>query len=189
MRTSLLLLTIAFLSFCSASSDPFQDFNADLTMSQDNQHQFLMSISRYIGGLPRHGTHENKFESRFDEHYSQIASDHRLELLHVDSEASFTYFLATRPARSLYEKRVAIGGRFQINDRDSLVHYEEIFRTWRMDETDLTTKSGFLFKKMLHGADLTPWYPENSGEEEYIEFPNSLITYDPQLRQWTSTVQ
>lgn len=189
MRTSLLLLTIGLLTFCSSTSDPVQDFNADLTLSQDDQHQVLMSFSRYIGRLPRHGSHENKFETRFDEHYAQIASDHRLELLHVDSLSGFTYFLATRVAPSIYERRVAIGGRFQFNEQDSLVHYEEIFRTWKMDEATLATKSGFLFEKMIVGADLTPWYPENSGDEEYIEFPNSLITYNPQLRQWTSIVQ
>lgn len=156
-------------------------------MTQDDQHQMILSVSRYIGRLPRHGTHQNKFESRFDEHYVQIASDHRLELLHNDSESGFTYFLASRIAPSLHVRRVAIGGRYQFNDQDSLVHYEEIFRTWKMDETELTVKSGFLFQKMLDGEDLTPWYPENSGEEEYIEFPNSLVTYDIQLRRWTTT--
>jgi hypothetical protein len=189
MRTSLLLLIIGFLTFCSSSADTATSLRADITLSQDEQHDFLLSISRYIGRLPRHGSHENKFESRFDDHYAQIATDHRLELLYVDSETGFTYFLATRFAPSLYERRVAIGGRLQRNEQDSLVHYEELFRTWKMDQADLAVKSAFLFEKMVDGTDLTPWTPEHSGEEEYIEFPNSLITYDPQLRQWTSTVQ
>lgn len=189
MRTSLLLLIIGFLTFCSTSADTETTTYADLTLNQDEQHNFLLSISRYIGRLPRHGSHENKFESRFDDHYLNVAKEHRLELLHVDSETGFTYFLATRPAPSLSVKRVAIGGRFISDSQDSLLHYEEIFRTWKLEEADLTAKSSFLFQKMVEGTDLTPWTPEYSGVEEYIEFPNSLITYDPQLRQWTSTAQ
>jgi len=189
MRIPLLLLLIVFTSFCSSSADTKTTFDANLSLNEREQHDFLISISRYIGRLPRHGNHDNKFESRFDDHYLAIAKEHRLDRLHVDSETGFTYFLATRIAPSLYERRVAIGGRLQFNERDSLAHYEEIFRTWKMDDAQLAEKSLFLFRKMVDGADLTPWTPEHSGTEEYIEFPNSLIKYDPQLRQWTSTVQ
>lgn len=185
----LLLLLLTFLTACSTSADSEIAVDAASVMNDAEQHDFLASISRYIGRLPRHGTHDNKFESRFDDHYLAIAKEHRLDLIHVDSETGFTYFLASRLAPSLYERRVAIGGRLKFNDRDSLIHYEEIFRTWKMEEAQLAEKSTFLFKKMVDGADLTPWTPEHSGDEEYIEFPNSLIQYDPQLRQWTSTVQ
>ncbi len=163
MRLPFLIAILTSLTFCSKAPDSVESFAAEQVLSPDDRHQLMMPIVRHIGdGL-------------------------ELELIHVDSTTGFTYFMVTRAAKSLYEKRIAIGGKLKTDSADSLIHFEEIFRTWKMTEDQLKPKSALLFRLMIEGKDLSPWYPENSGAEEYIEFPNSTITYDPQLRKWTTT--
>lgn len=165
MRFALVIALLTTLSCCSPAPDSIESFAAEQQLSPDDRHRVMMPIVRYLGeGL-------------------------RLDLIHTDTSTSHTYFLVTKPAKSLFEKRIAIAGRFHLDETDSLTHFEEIFRTWKMTEDQLTPKAAFLFRKMIEGVDLNPWTPEHSGDEEYIEFPNSTIIYDPQLRQWTSTAQ
>ena len=54
-----------------------------------------------------------------------------------------------------------------------------------MDE--LLPKVDLLFGKYLKGYDLSMYYPENSGDEDYIEFPNSESFYVKEDRVWKST--
>lgn len=163
MRLTPLIALLTLFSACSPASDPSRTFAAEQLLSPDDRHRVMMPIVSHLG------------------------EGHRLDLIHIDSLSNTTYFLVTKPARSLYEKRIAIGGRYVVDASDSLTHFEETFRTWKMTEDRLVPKSAFLFGKMVDGADLTPWTPEHSGDEEYIEFPNSTITYDIQLRRWTSS--
>jgi hypothetical protein len=40
---------------------------------------------------------------------------------------------------------------------------------------------------MVQQEDLKPYYIENSGGKEYIEFPNKEVWYDKKTRQWISS--
>src|SRR5690625_6390117 len=41
---------------------------------------------------------------------------------------------------------------------------------------------------MIDSNDLSIYYPENSGSEEYIEFPNAYTQFDTATRRWVSTL-
>lgn len=153
--------------------------------SEDLSQELLNRFARYYAKLPSKATQRTKFEPRFDEGYAELAGRHRLDLHYYDAESNHTYLLVSRIAPSLQVKRVATGIKFRM-EGDSIAHYEEIFRTWKMPEEELAQKGGLLFDKMTKGEDLSPYYSVNSGEEEYIEFPDEHTSYNVEKRAWES---
>jgi hypothetical protein len=140
-----------------------------------------------MGKLAPNATHETKFEQEFDDHYAKLAAEHRLEWCFENNKSGDLYFLASRPAISRLVKRVGIGVKMRRESDGRIVHYEEVFRTWKMLEPELAEKGRFLFDLMVKGKDLSPYYPENSGDVEYIEFPNADTYFDVEKRIWVST--
>ncbi len=69
-------------------------------------------------------------------------------------------------------------------ENDSIVYYEEICRTWKMEEDELKTKTAMLFEKVLNEEDLSPYLTKNSSPEFYIEFLDDLNYYDVKDRIW-----
>ena len=174
----LLLGSLANLSSCN-QKDPY---HPDRNLSESEQQQILLTTVRYLGHLPRGGTHANKFDSAFDEYYSKLALDFNLE--GYTEKDGYEYFLASRIAPSLSVKKVATGVKMQRDSDGSLTYYEEVFRTWKFEIPEMQEKGLMLFDKMVKGEDLGPYYPQNSGKEEYIEFPDSKVTYDVKDRIW-----
>jgi len=183
-RLAMCLLLLAAFA-CSNNAD-VNRYAALNSLNDAEQEKFIYEIIRYMGKLAPQADHLNKLEDRFDEAYRSIASDHRLDLFHTDDATGFTFFLASRIAPSLHVRRIGIGGRMSVNESGEITHYEELFRTWRMPDKDLFEKGGMLFMKMINNEDLSPYYPENSGKEEYIEFPNSDTYFDTDERVWVS---
>lgn len=183
----LLLSCLILLPFC-ASPEPPPDYAADRTLLGAEQADLLSEISRYVGRLPRHGTHQTKFEARFDEHYAVVAAEHRIDLAHVREADGTLHVMVSRIAPSLHIKRVGIGIAIRRDTDGRITHYEEVFRTWRMTEEELAIKGGMLFHRMVAGLDLAPYLPETSGGIEYIEFPNQHTHFDIDQRQWVSTL-
>lgn len=142
----------------------------------------LQSIIHYMGKAPENVSLAERFDTRHDEYYLDIASRHKFEHYYIDENA-IHYYLISRPAPSLYEKRVAIGGKLKLNEQHELVEYEEIFRTWKMKDEDLKVKGLLLFDWMVNQKDLSPYYRANSSEE-YIEFPDEHNYYDKTDRAW-----
>lgn len=150
------------------------------------EQEMLMHIIRYIGKLPPKGaTHKNKFDPLFDGHYAQAVQEHRIDLYHRDTTTGDTYLLVSRIAPSMTVKRVATGVHLRMVG-DSIVYYQEVFRTWKMPEEQFTEKSTLLFAKMVRGENLSPYYPQNSGKEEYIEFPDAHTRFDTTQRIWVN---
>ncbi len=146
---------------------------------------FLYRIARYVAPLVKQASHENKFDSRFDELYLHGVKALRLEAYHAASDG-YQYFLVSRIAPSVKEKRVATGGRLKLDGATGdIVGYEEIFRTWKMEEPVFTSRTALLFEKMVSGEDLSPYYTVNTGDSSlYIEFPDEHTIYDKQQRVW-----
>lgn len=95
------------------------------------------------------------------------------------------YFLITRPAPSLYGKRMAIGGFFRSPDQMSIQGFREHFHTFKMKPEVLREKSALLFEKMVNGEDLSPYYHNRAKSgEEWIEFPDDLYQYDSLQGEW-----
>lgn len=171
---------------CSSSNQNMYD--AQLMLSESEEKEMLYSVMRYMGHLAPRATHETKSDSIYDEHYRELADSHSLQMLYQHPEEGYVYFLITREAPSLYSKQVATGGKLLIDEEGELAYYLEEFRTWKLAEEELTVKSGLLFQEMIDGNDLSIYYPENSGSEEYIEFPNAYTQFDTTTRRWVSTL-
>jgi hypothetical protein len=184
MRSAIFLLAILlFGTGCEKNTNDISSFSAD-SLTEAEQEEFIYSIIRYAGRLAPQATHETKFEARFDDDYRKIASDFTLHFIQ-NSDDQTTYFLISRIAPSLHLKRVATGGELRI-EAGSITFYNEHFRTWRMEELEMMEKSALLFGKMIKNESLALYYPENSGEEEFIEFPNTDVWFDTESRLWVN---
>ncbi|EON76877.1 hypothetical protein ADIS_2748 [Lunatimonas lonarensis] len=179
LRVFILLASLVF-SACGVSQyDPGQ-------LAEEEREQLMYQMVRYYGKLPkRHADHQNKFEERFDSYYLAHAKEHEILAYHYDGGGR-EYLLIKREAPSLYKKYVATGILFERSPSGDIRYYEEVFRTWKMPEEQLKQKATMLFTKMVKGEDLSPYLPENSGEEEYIEFPDKRNAFDPSSRRWLS---
>jgi len=175
------LYILLFLILFSACSKPNIDVH-QITLKE--QRTIILSIIRYMGHLPKKGSHLNKFDSQFDEYYSKLALDYTLEAYHADSE--YEYILTSRVAPSLKIKKIAIGIKLKRDKNGQILFYEEVFRTWKFVEEEMIEKGQMLFVKMIQGKDLSPYYPQNSGKEEYIEFPDERVKFDIKERRWST---
>jgi hypothetical protein len=173
-----LLLIVSILQSCNRK----KDYNPESYLSVKEKDRVLMSIIRYLGKTPENVALTERFDSKYDAHYLDIASRHRFDQYYMDDEGTH-YFLISRPAPSLFEKRVATGGKLKFDENGNLIEYEEVFRTWKMEVEDLNAKGFLLFDLMVNGKDLRPYYRKNS-LEEYIEFPDDHNYYDKTERIW-----
>ncbi|MCC5918011.1 MAG: hypothetical protein JJU02_11870 [Cryomorphaceae bacterium] len=180
MRT----IILAFLLFFSltACQEPkrYQWENNNRT-AQDS---VLEPIIRYLGKMPDKASPQSRFYTVFDDHYSKQLG--KYQITHLHQKGSTTYFAAIRIAPSIKEKYVATAGFYE-RENDSITNYEEVFRTWKMTKEELMPKLDVLFDKLVKAQSLVAYYPENSGEEEYIEFPNSEVYYNKNIRTWETT--
>ncbi|MBT0809680.1 hypothetical protein KIH41_00125 [Litoribacter ruber] len=179
MRISVFIFIVIMLAGCAKSSR----YEAKYQLTPKEQDDIILTTIRYIGHLPKKGSHENKFEERFDQYYSQLAKDFTLDAYHKDADG-YEYFMASRVAPSLKVKKVATGVKMKRNQIGELEYYEEVFRTWKFEEEELRNKSLMLFSMMIREKDLAPYFPQNSGKEEYIEFPDLYVAYDVDDRIW-----
>jgi hypothetical protein len=165
------------------SCNPNRDYNPESYLTVREKDLVLQSIIRYMGKPPENVSASERFDSKHEKYYLDIASRYRFDEYYIDEDNGTHYFLISRPAPSLYEKRVAIGGRLKLDEKGGLSEYEEIFRTWKMKEEDLKVKGLLLFDLMVNGKDLSPYYRINSSEE-YIEFPDEYNYYNKSERMW-----
>ncbi|HMO39434.1 MAG TPA: hypothetical protein PKC76_17665 [Saprospiraceae bacterium] len=179
-----ILLLSVLISACNTKG--IEDYQADKYLNEAAQQTFLYDIMRYMGRLAPQATQATKHEARFDEHYTKQVNAHRLDFYYADAKSGFIYFAVSRIAPSIHVKRVTIGGKLKRNEEGEIAYYEEVFRTWKMLEAEHAEKSAMLFAKMVKGEDLSPYYPENSGKEEFIEFPNEDVYFDAEQRLWIS---
>lgn len=154
----------------------------DKSLNPAEQQDFLMSVIRYLGRAPQGITPAERFYSQYDSFYMEQANAHRLEA--YDRKGNRQYFLISRSAPSLTEKRVATGGWVEMDPADKITDYREVFRTWKMVPDTLTRRAGFLFGKMVNGESLEPWETRNSGGVEFIEFPDERTMFDSASRSW-----
>jgi hypothetical protein len=187
MKIPVYLFILAFLIACNSGSET-NNFKTDAQLSESEQFDLIYSIIRDLGKLPPKSDHQTKHFVEFDEYYRALASAHSLDFYHSAPDGETVYFLVSRNAPSLYKKRVAIGGKLKKDANGSITYYEEIFRTWKLSPEELEAKSAMLFRKMASNEDLSRYYPENSGDEEFIEFPNQHVHFDIEQRRWISSL-
>lgn len=170
-------MTFIFLLLACGKS-----YKPDSHLSVQKQDEIMWKIIRYLAKPPEGLTKPERFYKGYDPYYEEQKSRHLLEAYFI-SEGTH-YFLVSRPAPSLVEKRVATGGKLKLDANGKLLEYEEVFRTWKMIPDTLKRRSLFLFDKMVKGESLAPYYTANSKGVDYIEFPDNVNYYDKSLRSW-----
>jgi hypothetical protein len=174
---SLFVICVMIVGACTKGYSPGEHLSAE------DQYNQVYKIIRYLARPPENLTFEERFYKAYDKYYEEQASLHRLDAYFVDKKGTH-YFLISRRAPSLVDKRVATGGRMRFDDEGNLVEYEEVFRTWKMTDVELAKKSVTLFDLMVKGQSLEPYLTKNSWPEEYIEFPDDVTYFDVQARMW-----
>jgi hypothetical protein len=142
----------------------------------------LWAMIRYLAKAPEGLTTPERFYAAYDSHYLEQKKLHLIEAWYKDGEAN--YFLISKPAPSLTEKRTATGGKVVFDDNGKIKEYEEVFRTWKMVPDTLKKRSMILFDKMVKGEPLKPFETKYSNGVEYIEFPDETTYYDKVGREW-----
>lgn len=175
---TVLFLTMLSLAACTAN----RDYDVSSHLSSFEQEAFKRSIIRYVAPLPEKAIEENRFDARFDDHYASQTDRVRLDK-YFPSPDGYIYFEVSRIAPSFKVKRVATAGRLRYDKNGEIEEYEEVYRTWKMEEEELAAKTKLLFSRFIAGGELTPYLTTNS-DEEYIEFPDNQVRYDKQLRRW-----
>ena len=172
----ILLLVSVFIFSCQSKGYDPKEY-----LSAKQQDAIMTTIIRYAGRAPEGATISEIFSPSFDKHYSEQQSLHQMDAFYIKGDTC--YFLISRRAPSLKEKRVANGGKFVLGDKGELLYYKEVFRTFKMEPDDLSAKSLFLFKRMVKKEDLEI-FERIKSQEEYIEFPDQSNYYDDQERTW-----
>lgn len=139
-------------------------------------------IIRYMAKPPEGISFEERFYKGYDDHYQDQKRIHRLDAYYIDDQTH--YFMVSRVAPSLTEKRVAIAGKLMLDDQGNVSYYEEVFRTWKMQPDTLNTRSAYLFDKMVRTEDLTRYYTSRTGKPDFIEFPDDRTYFDVERRIW-----
>jgi hypothetical protein len=171
-----------------ACTENMTDYWPEHQLTQKQQEALVYSVIRYVAEPPPNISMQDKFDAKFDGYYNEKAKSYRLDLYHVLPKKNDTYLMLSRPAPSILDKRVATGINLRI-EGDRIEFYNEVFRTWKMEEKELMKKGLLLFDNMVNGKDLSPYYPANSGKEEYIEFPDDNTFFDTISRAWVSKLE
>jgi hypothetical protein len=179
MKNFFFVLAFAVMAACSTSADKY---NPDKNFSPQELDANLWSIIRYLGRSPEGLTPLERFYPAYDSHYME-----QMKLIHIDAwykKNDTHYFLVSRVAPSVTEKRVATGGKVVFDDKGGIREYEEVFRTWKLVADTLKKRSLFLFDKMVQGENLKPFETKYSNGVEYIEFPDERTYFDKPERSW-----
>lgn len=180
IRPVAVIFIAALVAGCGKSYDPAEH----LTVKE--QDEVMSKVIRYISKPPEGISFEERFYNAYNEYYAEQQARHRLDAWY--SDGTVDYFLISRAAPSMVEKRVAIGGKLQLDQEGNVSSYEEVFRTWKMIPDSLNRKGVFLFDKMVKSESLEPYLTKNSMPEEYIEFPDDNTYFDKEARVWKTKV-
>lgn len=173
-----LILPALFLVACSD-----QKAYSPEQLSAGERDALKESTVRYFAKRPEAASEQTKFESQFNNYYQGKAKE--AELMFYYSDDNVYYMMISQIAPSMNEeKRHATAIRFKLNEQGEITEYEEVFRTWKMKPDVLRERGLFLFERMVKGESLEPYLTKNSGDVEYIEFPDDLNQYDKASRQW-----
>jgi hypothetical protein len=172
----LLAFCLAFFSACN-STNPSGTRPEDYFSAGQQKSLLLQLVLKTT--KPDHAMQEAELSAWYQEQLNKT------EWWFAHEKDGGFYFLITRPAPSLYGKRMAIGGFFRSPDQMRIQGFKEQFHTFKMKPEVLREKSALLFEKMVNGEDLSPYYHSRAKTgEEWIEFPDDLFQYDSLKGAW-----
>jgi hypothetical protein len=176
-----LIVLILFISFLSCTIQS-EKYSPTKNLSAKELDANLWSMIRYLGRAPEGLTPPERFYPGYDSHYVAQMKLFIVEAWYSKNDVS--YFMVSRRAASLVDKRVATGGIIKFDEQGGIQEYEEVFRTWKMIPDTLKKRSLLLFDKMVKGESLKPYETQFSNGIEYIEFPDDRTYFDKAERDW-----
>jgi hypothetical protein len=182
----MLLKQIIFLVFISLgiASCETKKYSPETYLSEDTKNELLLKILPNFAHLPKGYTYERRFESSLNTFYTEEIKKYKIQHYFISND-SVHYFMVNRPAPSLFEKRLAISGKFKIDQQGKISNYEEIFWTFKMKLPELQEKGQILFNEMVEGGNLAEYMPGKKAEE-WIEFPDNRVSYNKEQQKWVT---
>jgi hypothetical protein len=171
-----------FLAIIASACSTKNDYQVSTHLTPQQQDDMMWKIIRYVGRAPEGISFEERFYKPYDSVYQEQARLHKFDSYSIKGNTH--YFLVSRRAPSLVDKRVATGGKFILDDDNKIAEYEEAFRTWKMVPDTLAKREMVLFDKFVKGESLTPYETKNSNGVEYIEFPDERTYFDKASKLW-----
>lgn len=171
-----------FLALMAGACSTKNNYQVSTHLTPQQQDDMMGKIIRYVGRAPEGITFEERFYAPYDSIYQEQAKLHKFDAYFIKGNTH--YFLVSRRAPSLVDKRVATAGKFVLRDDNKITGYEEVFRTWKMMPDTLAKREMILFDKLVKGESLTPYETRNSNGVEYIEFPDERTYFDKVSMQW-----
>lgn len=158
------------------------DYQVSSHLTPQQQDEMMWKIIRYVGRAPEGLTFEERFYKPYDSAFQEQAKVHKFDAYFINGNTH--YFLVSRKAPSLIDKRVATGGKFILGGDNKVTSYEEVFRTWKMVPDTLAKREMILFNKFVNGESLLPYETRNSNGIDFIEFPDERTYFDKASMQW-----
>lgn len=172
-----MIMLVLIVGACNTKNN----YRVSTHLTPQQQDEMMWKIIRYVGRAPEGLTFEERFYKAYDSAYREQARLHKFDGYFKDGNTH--YFLVSRKAPSMVDKRVATGAKFVLVE-DKVTAYEEVFRTWKMVPDTLAKRELVLFDKLVKGESLTAYETRNSNGIEYIEFPDERTYFDKALKQW-----
>ncbi|MCS6824743.1 MAG: hypothetical protein NZ529_10640 [Cytophagaceae bacterium] len=158
-----------------------RNYDIESYYTKEQSDSLMFSILPYIAKLEKKVNYENRFNPEHKAYFMAKWADYKFQFKrYFITEDSTHYFLIWKVAPSLYEKYIAIGGRFKKDKNGKVIQFEEIFNTWKMKPDELEEKSFALFDYMVKNGNVDPFMKE----EYLIEFPDDKVYYDKKECRW-----
>ena len=177
MKNIIIILVIINLGSCfNINSKP------ESYLSKVEIEKLKLKTVYYFEGLPKNVSELNKYDSIHESYYKRKAENSEIIDYYL-SKDSFIYFSVIKIAPSLKQKYTATIIKCKFLN-DSITYYEEICRTWKMEKSELLTKSKVIFDKVVSNKDISMYYTKNTENEFWIEFPDEHNFYNTSKRKW-----
>jgi hypothetical protein len=144
----------------------------------------LEPIFPYLAKLENGVNYNNRFDDSSKGYFIERQKFHKFSFeRYFINKDSVHYFLIWKVAPSLYEKKIAIGGRYKKDAQGKIYAFEEIFNTPKMKLDELKEKSFMLFDYMVQNGNVEKFY----GHYDLVEFPDGKCMYDKENSKWILT--
>lgn len=140
----------------------------------------MLQLMPYLAEMPKYATYQTRFDERFKPYYRKVMPVFFQWNKLYKAEDGYYYYLLYKKSNSLYEKKIAVGGKFKLDAQHHITDFEDVFNTPKMKLDELAEKSSLLFEEMIQTGGLGK-YALNA---EYVEFPDQRCFFDKKLKYW-----
>lgn len=181
IRKYLLLVVAVIALFACDKKDPYAVENY---IKPEDKLQSLVPLYPYLAKLENGVNYNNRFDSVQRAYFEEKQKVHKFSFeRYYITKDSVHYFLIWKVAPSLYEKKIAIGGRYKKDANGKVYAFEELFNTPKMKLDELKEKSFELFDFMVDNGNVEAYW----GDYDRIEFPDGKCIYDKENHKWIFT--